>query len=281
MRQVLTVACLLVAAVGCDQPEPRLRDPDYSEPMVNAFLYRTQFYDNSVEYDRYIEVIDGRGLRMVPLVTLNRESMPVYYYSPTQYRYADEKPFPVKTRYYLRVRHYWGEAFSRVVMPGDFRINRPPENYILDIESTLVVTWNRSEAAQWYWVSLYLDYDYNDSFGVWNNFEFDLDTLVEDTMISLPRWRTFPREVMDVLEGDGAVNVWSGNGPAVEPGDIGNVRGNGFGFFNATNEPREKYFYVGAPPRLRRVPGTRTSLGRLQERFAERSERLLALARER
>lgn len=252
----LSLLCLLLILLSCsgDRQNSPILPPGYSEPMINAFLIRTQYYDYSVDYSRYVEVFDNHGLRMVPVVTLNHETLAPYYYNPLQYRYGDEKSFPVHAVYNLRVSHYWGEAFSRVVMPGNFRIELPPEGYILDIDSSLLAVWRTSAAAQWYWVQVYVEYDFLDSFGRWDDHLFELETLVVDTSLLIPRRRLFPWYVADVLEGDAAVVVWSGNGPAVEPGDLSNIRGIGFGFFNATNEPREKYFYVGAPPARRRVP---------------------------
>ncbi|MBM3315439.1 hypothetical protein FJY71_06325 [candidate division WOR-3 bacterium] len=266
--------CFLVMAGfgACDREEAPGLDPGYSEPMVNAFLIRTQYYDYSVDYSRYVEVFDNDGLRMVPVVTLNADTLLPFYYNPTQYRYGDENQFAVHAKYNLSVRHYWGEAFSHVVMPGNFSIESPPEGYILDIESTLVAAWQRSAGAQWYWLELYVSYDYTDSFGRWDDYDFELDTLVTDTFLRVSPRRIFPWYVADVLEGDASVVVWSGNGPAIEPGDQSNVRGAGFGFFNATNEPREKYFYVGAPPLRRRVPGQGEARARFTARLRARGQ---------
>ncbi|MEO0074406.1 MAG: hypothetical protein ABIK43_07120 [candidate division WOR-3 bacterium] len=266
MRPSLFVVILTIALCGCDRHGSDILPPGYSEPMINAFLIRTQYYDYSVDYSRYVEVFDNHGLRMVPLVTLNRETLAPFYYNPLQYRYGDEKPFPVRAAYNLNVRHYWGEAFSRVVMPGNFRIELPPEGYVLDLDSSLLTLWQKSAAAQWYWVELYVEYDFLDSLGRWDDHLFELETLVVDTSLFIPRRRLFPWYVADVIEGDAAVVVWSGNGPAVEPGDFSNIRGIGYGFFNATNEPREKYFYVGAPPARRRVPDA----AGLRARFIDR-----------
>ncbi|MEO0080639.1 MAG: hypothetical protein ABIK44_08200 [candidate division WOR-3 bacterium] len=275
MNCKLFTALFLVFAglytIGCDQGfKPPARDPEYREPMVNGYLYKVQYYDYSVGYETYIEVSDNEGLRMVPLVLLNGETIPIFYYSPTRYRYGHENPFPVYARYELEVYHYWGRAFSNVVMPGNFTVTRPMDNYILDLESTLVITWGRSTAAQWYWLELIVDYDFLDSSGAWDSYELQIDTMIQDTVISLRPYRIFPRSVMDVLEGDGLAMVWSGNGPAVEPGDMSNVRGNGFGFFNAINEPRERYFYVGAPPLCRRCPQGSEIRARMLERLRNR-----------
>lgn len=271
-RRSLLVFAALTLAAGCDRPGRRGRDPFYDEPMVNCYLYRLQFYDYSVEYSTYAEVFDNDGLRMVPVVALNRDTLEPFYYSPTAYRYGHENPFPVNARYDLNVTHYWGRAFSRVVMPGNFNMTLPPERYILGLDSTLVVSWQKSPAAQWYWLEVDIDYEFEDSLGDWSDCELSLDTMLGDTVVVLGPRRLFPPglKIARLLEGDGSAMVWSGNGPAIEPGDAGNVRGDGFGFFNAINEPREKYFYVGAPPLARRCPDTKTVSARRLNRLLGR-----------
>jgi hypothetical protein len=245
-------------------------NPNYKEPFVYGYLFKVEYFDRTVEYEKDFEVSDDEGLRMVPTVRLNGSQVQPYSYSPTVYQYGDEYEIPVYRKYELEVEHYWGEGFCHVVMPADFHVSTPPDTYILGMESTLVSAWRASRGAQWYWVSMYVDYDYNDTTGSWDNYTFILDTLVYDTSISIPPERVFPPFVGQVLEGDALVTLWAGNGPAVEPGDLGNVRGTAAGFVNAINEPREKYFYVGAPPLARQAPDGRTVLERFKTRLRSR-----------
>ncbi|MGQ9577724.1 MAG: hypothetical protein ACUVWQ_03790 [Candidatus Aminicenantales bacterium] len=238
--------------------------------MVNGYLYRGEYYDNSVEYERYVQIFDPRGLRMVPIVTLNHETLGVLSYSWTRYEYGDTTEFRVDFPYELQAFHYWGKASARVVMPGNFSLTSPPEGYILDLDSTLKVSWTRSEKSDWYWVELNTSYEYRDTAGGEDDYELRLDTMVHDTFIVFPRERIFPGFVVDVIEGDGGIMVWSGCGPAIEPGDKGNIRGAGFGFFNAINEPREKYFYVGAPIEVRRCLNKRTVTNQFLEKLRRR-----------
>lgn len=233
-------------------PGCRQYDPGYSEPMVNGYLYRGEYYNYTVEYERYVEVFDPKGLRMVPVVRLNNEELKPYYYTWTKYGYGDTFHFAVNQPYTLEVEHYYGKANARVTMPDNFTIVSPPENYILDLDSTLDIRWTRSAGAEWYWVEIDLDYDYRDTLGEDENRSLRLDTMLQDTWLVLPPERLFPGDVSDIVEGDASVMIWSGNGPAIEPGDRSNITGTGFGFFNAINEPREKYFYVGAPVAIRR-----------------------------
>lgn len=253
-RPAVLVLAVGLIAVACDSAESRLQNPNWREPFINGYLYKVKYVDGSVDHDKSIVVTDIAGLRMVPIVELNGRRVEVYYYGATSYRYGDDSTNQVMTRSELTVDHYWGRAFAHATMPGDFRLVEPGGGFILNPESALVLAWTGSAAAQWYWVSLVVDYDYLDSLGDWDDYEFTLDTLVYDLSLVLPPERVFPGFVRRVTEGDGSLVVWSGNGPAVEPGDVGNVRGVGFGFFSAINEPSESYFYVGAPPLHRRVP---------------------------
>lgn len=257
-----------LSLVSCDRDEV---DPDYKAPMINGFLYKVENYDSTVDYNKDFEVFDGDGLRMVPIVTLNGNPVKPYYYNFTAYRYGDADVINVDTTYQLEVTHYWGKAGANVFMPGDFRVTAPSDSYILGRESTLVVVWNSSPGAEWYWADLYCDYEFLDTIGEWDDYSFNLDTVVFDTFIAVPPSRVFPGNVVQLIEGDGSALVWAGDGPAVEPGDTANVVGVGFGFFTAVNEPMERYFYVGAPPLERRSPGSKQSrdkfVGRLRQRW--------------
>lgn len=245
--------CVLFFVSACSTVDPVV-NPNYSEPLVFAYVYRIEYSDRSVEYDRDVQVYDSRGLRSVPAVSLNGERLAPYSYRPTEYRYGDQTPVTVGCLYDLTVSHYWGDAFARAVMPGNFAIVAPSTRYIHARDSVLRIAWSPSTAAQWYWVEVYADYDYNDSSGAWDNYSFSFDTLLTSTSLDLPPELMFPSFVAELLEGDGSVVVWAGAGPANEPGDIGNVKGVGFGFFSGINEPAERLFYVGAPPSVRRVP---------------------------
>ncbi|MCX6844151.1 MAG: hypothetical protein NTX53_17950 [candidate division WOR-3 bacterium] len=265
----LVVGALLFLA--CDGSGQRTGlNPNYKEPVVYGYLSKTEYADRTIEYSKDFEVFDYDGLRMVPIVLLNGRQVEAYSYSPTMYEYGDAYEIPAYQKYEVEVKHYWGSGFCHLVMPADFHLTAPPNNYILGMESTLVSTWRASGGAQWYWASIYVDYDYYDTTGYWDNYTFTLDTLVQDTSIAVPPDRIFPLFVGELLEGDALVTVWAGYGPAAEPGDLGNIRGTATGFVNAINEPREIYFYVGAPPLARRVPDGRTVLARFKARLRSR-----------
>jgi tetratricopeptide (TPR) repeat protein len=66
-------------------------------------------------------------------------------------------------------------------MPGDFALTAPSDTYILAQGASLAASWRASRGAQWYWLSVFASYDYYDTLGVWDNREFRLDTLMNDT----------------------------------------------------------------------------------------------------
>jgi hypothetical protein len=247
---------------------------NYREPMVWGLLSKVWDDEQAVSYQKDFGVFDFDGFRMVPIVLLNDSQVEPYYYSPTEYDYGDTNVIPTNRRYDLEVRHYWGTGFCHLVMPGDFALTLPPrvpfDTFMLRQDASLLTAWTASQGAQWYWLSVYVNYDFYDTLGAWDNREFRLDTLMHDTWIIVPPQQMFPSVVRELIEGDASVTVWSGNGPPVEPGDLGNVRGAAVGFVNAINEPPSKYFYVGARRAERRAPDGRSELERFKARLRSR-----------
>ena len=271
MKLALLVSICAMLFVACDERggENGL-NPNYKEPMVWGLLSKVRDVELAVTYDKNFEVFDYDGLRMVPVVSLNGHQVEAISYSPISYEYGDTNVIATNQKYELDVRHYWGTGFCHLVMPGDFALTVPSDTHTLRQGSSLVSDWRVSRGAQWYWLSVYVNYDYYDTLGTWDNREFRLDTLMRDTWIVVPPEQIFPPVVGQVIEGDASVTIWSGNGPPVEPGDLGNVRGTAVGFVNAINEPPSKYFYVGAPTGARRAPDGRSELERFKARLRSR-----------
>lgn len=268
------VLLFAVLVLSCDDGGQKTGvNPNYKEPMVWGLLSKYQYPDLSVEYEKNLEVFDFDGLRMVPVVLLNGEQVEALSYAPVSYEYGDTNAIPTYQKYEIEVRHYWGTGFCHLVMPGDFALIAPSDTHTLVQGASLEAAWRVSRGAQWYWFSVYANYDYYDTLGVWDNLEFRLDTLVHDTLMVVPAEQIFPKFVSQVLEGDASVGVWSGYGPPIEPGDFGNVRGTAIGFLNALNAPPAKYFYVGAPPVHRRAPDGRSDLARLKALLRSRLPR--------
>jgi hypothetical protein len=260
------LAALLLAAllVSCQESGGKNEyNPNYREPMVWGLMSKVRDVDLTVTYDKDFEVFDFSGLRMVPIVLLNDSQVEPYSYSPTEYDYGDTNVIATNHKYELEVKHYWGNGFCHLVMPGDFALTVPDDTHLLVQGAPLASAWRASLGAQWYWLSVYVNYDYYDTLGAWDNIDVRLDTLVHDTSIVVPPERLFPPVVSQVIEGDYSITIWSGDGPPVEAGDLGNIRGNAVGFVNAINEPPSKYFFVGTARARRRAPDARSE----RERF--------------
>jgi hypothetical protein len=236
-----TIIIILIASCANKQ--------DY--PLIYGKLYKYIDYSNDTVWQRYFEVFDIDGLPMIPLVKLNSAEVEMYQFDYIQCIYYDDTVhFATNQEYELTVDHYYGQANCKIWMPGDFSMISPGPTYILKSDSVLFITWHKSERASWYWLSVDGDYDYEDSFGEWDNYEFYHDTVVYDTFVRYARNRFIPDYVKNIIEGEAEAGVWALDGPNCwKPGTKGNIRGQGFGYFYSIYEPRLLDFYVGAPPK--------------------------------
>jgi hypothetical protein len=226
---------------------------DKSEPQVSGFLFKTQFYNGDSAYQRDFLVYDYKGFSQIPLVTVNNETIGLYDQSINWYEYYDENRILTNKDYELKISHSGGSATAKIAMPNNFRIIGPDTNYIMDRDSSLLIIWQKSAKASWYWLDYYISYDYLDTAGEWDSYDFGKDTVLTDTFCRFAVGRFFPYYVVNILDGEGEANIWAMDGPKIYPGSKGNVSGQGIGFFNAANEGPDTYFYVGAPPAQRHL----------------------------
>jgi len=108
-----------------------------------------------------------------------------------------------------------GDANATCKLPGDFRITTP-DSIGKNVE--LKVTWKKSKEANWYMVEIDCD-----SIPGWDTYK-DTAKVVTDTFFTIPaNWITK----------NGYVYVWvsAGNGPKIEAGSKGNMKGDGKGFW--------------------------------------------------
>jgi hypothetical protein len=237
----MSLLALILAGLTCARERRK-------EPMINGFLFKQVYPTCIVEHDRWVQIDDDDALPEIPKVTLNGQRLPMTGWNPIQALYQDLSPFKTDTTYDLKIEHYWGEATSRVTMPADSRMTWPESSYVLNRDSLLEIKWLKSRGATWYWLNLFINYDYNDTLGEWDSYEFDRDTILYDTVCVYERNRFFPWYVREILEGEAEAVVWACDGPVPEPGATGNVMGHGFGFINSANQPREAWFVVVQPP---------------------------------
>lgn len=237
------------------------------DPLIDAYLTKYVPYVGDTIWDRYVEVFDVNGLPMIPSVKLNDEEVVMEDYDLIQCIYYDTVHFATGQEYKLTVDHYYGQARAKINMPGEFTMLSPDPTYILGRDSVLTITWHKSDKASWYWFSLYLEYDYEDTADDWDVYEFYQDTILYDTIIQYPRRYFFPDYVVRILEGEAEAGTWALDGPnRYEPGTKGNIGGQGLGYFSANYQPRELDFYVGAPPKTPKLRNSSKIWDRLREK---------------
>jgi len=226
-----------------------------SNIIISGFLFKTTDYFGDSSYSRDITVYNNNGFSMIPVTTINNETLGIYDYNINWYEYADEKIIPISQDYELEVKHADGTAKSKIAMPGNFRITMPDTSFVLPRDSALVIGWTKSEKATWYWLDFYITYEYEDTTtGETDYYDFWKDTVITDTFVRLQPNRFFPFDSLNIiLEGEGEANVWAMDGPKIIPGSEGNISGDGIGFFHAANEQPDAYFYVGARPSVRHL----------------------------
>ena len=218
------------------------------EPLVDGYLLKQIYPTGIVSWDRYFEVFDYDFLPQIPTVRLNGMQPEMINFNAIDAAYDDTFPFRVDTTEDLQVKHYWGTASARIHMPGDFTMTGPDSNYVYNRDSLLRITWHKSSGATSYDLNLYLDYEFVDWNNEWDSYEFDRVTIVYDTFCEYVRNQFFPSHVQRILDGEAEAVVYATDGPEVIPGATGNIQGDGFGYYSASNQPREAYFVIVEPP---------------------------------
>lgn len=238
--------------------------------MIDGYLTKLVYYSGDTIWDRYFEVFDDDGMPMIPVVKLNGEEVELYNYSSAirLLTYWDTIHFSTGQKYELTVDHYQGQAHANIWMPGEFSMIGPDSNYILKRDSALLVTWHKSEKASRYYFYIYMDYEFIDTTGEEDDIDFFHDTIVYDTFIRYEPNRFIPDYVEMIVGGDVEAGVWAINGPIRwEQGTKGNIRGQGYGYFSATYQPKELDFYVGAPLKKPKLRNCSKVWERLRERM--------------
>ena len=127
-----------------------------------------------------------------------------------------------------------GTARAQAVLPEQFELTSHDTSAVAPINwgFDFPVTWTTSEWTDFYKIDFHLGIEYDDTLGTRNFLEYYLDSLVTDTVITIPTSQIFPpREEVDTLYvNEGYFYIDAYNGPGF-PGDEGNVAGDGFGFF--------------------------------------------------
>ena len=127
------------------------------------------------------------------------------------------------------------EVSIDIVYPEEFEVEsiynsidtiRSGQDYIVD--------WSNSVGADYYSVKINFHYAYYDTTNTYRAKIINIDTLVTESEIVLPNTTLFPDtdNIVTIIDSDGTLNLYAISGPML-PGDVGNVRGDGFGIVNA------------------------------------------------
>ncbi len=219
---------------------------------ISSFIFRDVAPWGTIYY-KEMYIYNKNGFPVVPTCQINDTALKIADYHYHWYLFADWQRFVVDRKYKLLVKHSAGSARGEAFLPGNFEILRPESTYILNKDSVLWVVWRKANGATWYWLDLTIEYDYEDTTGEWDYYEFWKDTIIFDTVVRYEKNRFFPSYVDTIFEGEGIVNIWACDGPPILPGSPGNIFDAGYGFFHTVNQPGERNFYVGAPPKERRI----------------------------
>ncbi len=223
------------------------------EIYIQGWISKMEFTKDNVKYYREVGVYNYRGFKMIPKVFMNDTLLSLRNEPFTYAFYGNYSPFLTNRKYKLKVEHQDGIAFSEVYMPKDFEILYPKEETIIEkSQAPFKIFWQKSEGAEWYEVEFSVEYDYLLPNGDDDEFIFSLDTVVKDTYLIIDGKRIFPDYVKEILDGEGNITIYSGTGPALRPGEKGNIKGAGYGFFNALYSPEDRIFYIEAPPKVKK-----------------------------
>jgi hypothetical protein len=239
--------CLLPLLLACQRSAP-------DGPLIQGLAYRESFVGEADCYYQVFLVYDIDGLPKIPLVKVNDAPIEMTYFEPQQGQYESWNQFPVDTTMDLKIADYEGEAHCRVNMPGSTVLTLPTPWFVLQKDQPVTIAWNKAHGASTYYLDLYVNYEYNDSFGEWDDFEGEWDTTVTDTSFTFPASWLFSPNVSEVLEGEIYIILWAQDGPPLLAGDMGNVKGHGLGYFASAFEPPDAWFPVVQPPATRLDP---------------------------
>lgn len=218
-----------------------------------GWISKMEFTKENVKYFQEVYVYNYRGFKMIPKVFINDTLLKLMNEPFTYAFYGNYSPFATNKNYKLKIETEEGVASSQVYMPKDFEILYPKEETIIEkSQAPFKIFWQKSEGAEWYEVVISIEYDYLLSNGEEEEFTFSLDTVVKDTYLILDGKLIFPEYVMKIIAGEGNISIYSGAGPSLKPGEKGNIKGYGYGFFNALYSPEDRLFYIEAEPKVKR-----------------------------
>ena len=149
--------CYLLSAISiflltCERPGSQ-------DLLVQGFIYHITYPDNTSGFYQMYLACDVDGLPQVPVVKVNDNPIEMTDFQPQQGQYESWDVFPVDTTFDIKIQHYWGEAHSRVNMPGNTRLTEPNLGFVQGMGDPVTISWLKARGASSYWVDLYISYE--------------------------------------------------------------------------------------------------------------------------
>jgi len=238
MRKLVLLIILAAFIIGCGGGQRASIDADIVAYHSNNILYR------EADVTGYMY----NGFKTIPLVYVNEETLWIsqFNYSPFMFNYVGDVPWVnLGSECKLEVDYGDGRGEATDTLPTEFLITSPTGGDTLHKGEDLIVNWQTSTGADWYWLYIDISYDYIDTSGGFNYFNFDLDTMVTGTAYTLTSSRIFPGDVDTIFWNSNYVDMEAISGPQLLPGAEGNIKGDAVGFFWCRYDAQRVWFNIG------------------------------------
>lgn len=226
MKKLLTLAIplVLLVFVGCKGPA----GPEGPACPEKIYVMGEVSYRGNADVEVYFSPV-------IPWVTVNQETLDLYMFYGADIWYRDSISINPGDSLHLKVDWTKGVATASSWVPGSFEVTSHDTSQMvyIPVDSAFTVTWSTSNHADFYRVDFYIGYEYIDTLGNYRWFYLEKDTCVTSTSITFPASQLFPGDLDSVTYAYswGDFDIWAMNGPMLEPGSEGNVKGDGSGFF--------------------------------------------------
>jgi len=232
-RLVILLASISFTLYGCKKAG--VQTISWGEPKIEAEIVRVSV-DGAFENHASVEVW---GTELIPVVVVNNETLEVIdenlnndytYYT----KFWKIVPGNVLNEMELTVYHTGGTATSSAYLPNDYAIK--VDDPLLR-NNDLKIHWGIVDSANYYELTIKLQYEYNSGIGPTQTFKFDTSVITEDTSFTGSASRLFGDLTSDdeIKSGDCTIKLYAING--LYPGRSleGNIVGKGEGYFYAKN----------------------------------------------
>lgn len=239
-KYIALLGCLVFFLIGCGGGE---------RASISAYIVCYWDWSNpdSLIKEGGIEGYKYNGFKIIPVVMINNDTLPVdyYWYSPTEfYYYGEIAGIDIGDECKLKVDYGEGKGEATDTMPGNFRITNPDSTFVLHKGNNLSISWNSAAGATWYWLTVELWYYFRDNNGNYDDFELYLDTIIDGNSLVINASRIFPSYVDTVFYGSGDISAEAVCGPKLEPGAKGNIKGDAVGFFWCVYDAKPVWFGI-------------------------------------